>query len=39
MAYLLRATGLVDRETVFAPRFLVVDPMGPTMEVVDVTMY
>ena len=39
MAYLLRATGLVDRETVYAPRFLVVDPMGPTMEVVDVTAH
>jgi hypothetical protein len=39
MAYLLRGTGLVNRETIFAPRFLVVDPMGPGMEVVDVTAH
>ncbi len=37
MAHVLRGTGLVNREAIFAPRFIVIDPMGPTMEVVDVT--
>ncbi len=32
VAYLLRETDLVTRETVFAPRFIVVDPMRPIME-------
>jgi hypothetical protein len=36
MAHILRGTDLVNREAIFAPRFIVVDPMGPTMEVVDV---
>lgn len=39
MAYLLRGTGLVNRETIFAPRFIAVDPMKPIMEVVDVTAH
>ncbi len=39
MAYLLRGTGLVNREAVFAPRFMVVDPMEPIMEVVDVAAH
>lgn len=39
VAYLLRETDLVTRETVFAPRFIVVDPMRPIMEVVDVTAH
>lgn len=37
MAYLLRGTDLVKREIIFAPKFTIVDPMGPIMEVVDVT--
>jgi len=39
MAYLLRGTDLVNRETIFAPRFMVVDPMAPIMEVGDVTAH
>ena len=39
MAYLLRGTDLVNRETIFAPRFMVADPMRPVMEVVDVTAH
>lgn len=38
VAYLLRGTDLVTRETIFAPRFIVVDPMRPMMEVSDVTV-
>lgn len=37
MAYLLRKTDLINREIIFAPRFIIIDPMGPKMEVVDVT--
>ncbi len=39
VAYLLRGTDLVTRETIFAPRFMVVDPMRPTMDVGDVTAH
>ncbi len=39
VAYLLRGTDLVNREAIFVPRFIVVDPMGPTIEVVDVTTH
>ncbi len=37
MAYLLRKTDLINRDIVFAPRFIMIDPMGPTIEVADVT--
>jgi len=36
-AYLLRETDFVARDSIFAPRFIVIDPMRPIMEVVDVT--
>lgn len=39
MVYLLQGTGLVSREAIFAPRFMVVDPMRPALEVVDVTAH
>ena len=35
LVYLLRGTGLIDREPVFAPRVIVLDLMGPVLEVVD----
>lgn len=38
VAYLLRGTDFVTRETIFAPRFIVVDPMRPMIEVSDVTV-
>jgi len=37
LAYLLRDTSIVDREIVFAPRFVTVDLLKLSMEVVDVT--
>jgi len=37
LAYLLRGTGLVNRDIVFAPRFAVIDLFRAVMEVVDVT--
>lgn len=37
LAYLLRGTGLVDREPVFAPRFVMVDYLSQRMAVGDVS--
>ncbi len=36
-AYLLRKSDLVNRDIIFAPRFMIIDPMGPVMEILDVT--
>jgi len=35
LVYLLRDTGLIDRKPVFAPRVIVLDLMGPVLEVVN----
>lgn len=38
LAYLLRETDMVNREIIFAPKFLIVDLLKPVLEVVDVTL-
>ncbi|MCX5815437.1 MAG: ThiF family adenylyltransferase [Proteobacteria bacterium] len=37
LAYLLRGTDIVNREIIFAPKFIVIDLLRLTMEVVDIT--
>jgi tRNA threonylcarbamoyladenosine dehydratase len=37
LTYLLRGTDLVSRDIIFAPKFVVIDLLKPTMEVVDAT--
>ena len=37
LAYLLRRTGIVNREIIFAPKFIAVDLLGPSLEIVDIT--
>lgn len=37
LAYLLRETDIINREIIFAPKFMVIDLLKPTFEVINIT--